>query len=138
MRRSEWPGRNQAALFSQARHGVDFGCLQRFLEFERRQYRRYALGQHRLARTRRPDHQYVVRAGGSDLERPLGMKLAPHFAKVLGVLAEVRQQRISVDSYGYWRLIAIDHVYDTLERAYRMHVQAGDDGRFLRILFGQQ
>ena len=53
---------------------------------ERRQQRRQPPRQHRLARAGWPDEQEVVAAGGGDLERALGVLLAPH-------LGEVEQRR---------------------------------------------
>jgi len=47
-----------------------------------RQDRREAPRQHGLARARRPDQQHVVRPGGADLERALGVGLAAHVGEV--------------------------------------------------------
>ena len=49
---------------------------------KRRQQTGQALRQHRLAGSRRADHQQAVRAGGRDLERALGRRLAAHVGEV--------------------------------------------------------
>jgi hypothetical protein len=96
MRRAEGPRRDQRAPVHQARHAMHLGGLDRLLEGHRRQDCRQPLGQHRLARTRRPDHQDVVAARGGDLERALGLFLAAHFAEVDVVLAGGGEQLADV------------------------------------------
>ena len=51
---------------------MDHRDFQQFCGRQRRQDGGKARGQHRLAGTRRPDHQEIVAAGGGDLQRPLG------------------------------------------------------------------
>src|SRR4029077_2423440 len=63
-------------------NGVDLGRLDRFIESKRRDYCRDALGQHRFARAGRPDHQDVVTAGDSHLDRALHVALALHIAEI--------------------------------------------------------
>jgi hypothetical protein len=57
------------------------------------QDRREPSRQHRLAAARWTDEQHVVRAGGRDLQRPLGVRLP----------ANVREIEIVRDSRGCWR-----------------------------------
>ncbi len=83
VRRAERPLAQQArALRQDAGDAVDLGGLERLLEGQRRQDAGQALGQHGLARARRPDHEHVVHAGGGHLERALGGGLAAHVAEV--------------------------------------------------------
>ena len=60
--------------------------LQRLVLGQRRQQRRQALREHRLAGAGRSDEQQAVPAGGRDLQRALGLRLAAHVAQI-GVAA---------------------------------------------------
>jgi len=65
-----------------ARHAVDFRRLQRFLKRKRRQNGRDSLGQHRLPRPRRPNHQNVMSPGTGDFEGALGGLLSANVFEV--------------------------------------------------------
>ena len=54
----------------------------RLLERQARQNRRQPLRQHRLSRSRRPDHQDVVTAGSSDFESALRLRLTANVREV--------------------------------------------------------
>jgi len=83
VRRPEWTLRQKSSALGQgARDAVDPRRLQPFLEGERRQVPGHALGEHRLARPRRTDHQHVVRSGGSHFKRPFGDRLSAHIPEV--------------------------------------------------------
>src|SRR5205807_6823595 len=55
---------------------LDLGRLHGFAKSDARENPGDALGQHRLARSGRTDHDDIVPAGRGDLEPALGMKLA--------------------------------------------------------------
>ena len=65
-----------------ARDRLDHAELERLGGFERRQDPGKPRRQHRLARSRRPDHQQIVAPGSGDLESALGAFLALHVPKV--------------------------------------------------------
>ncbi len=62
--------------------GVDHRDGQRLGPVERREQARQSLGEHRLARPGRADHQQVVAAGGGDLQRPPGDRLAADVGEI--------------------------------------------------------
>ncbi len=61
---------------------MDGGGLLRLLLAERRQNAGQSARQHALAGAGRADEQQVVAAGGGDLQRPLGLRLADHILQV--------------------------------------------------------
>ncbi len=71
-----------AGARGEAADGVDGGGLLRLLLAQWRQNAGQAAGQHALAGTGRANEQQVVAAGGSDLQRPLGLGLADHVLQV--------------------------------------------------------
>jgi hypothetical protein len=78
------PLTQQSAAFQRAGYGVDhrdFECLGWRQGW---QNAGQALGQHRLARPRRADHQEVMGTGGGDLEGALGGLLALDIHQVKG------------------------------------------------------
>ena len=93
VRRAERPlGDQPGGGIEHAGDGVDLGRLQRFVEGERREDGGQALGQHRLARAGRADHENVVAAGGGDFERALGGLLAAHILEVDGEMLQLAEQ----------------------------------------------
>src|ERR1700678_4437046 len=56
------------AGFEQAHDAVDFGCLKRFFEGQRRQNGGEAFGEHGFTGARRTDEEDVVAAGGGDFQ----------------------------------------------------------------------
>ena len=75
-------GNEPAARGKQSRDGVDSRGLQAFFKTHRWKNRRDAFGQHRLAGSRRSDHQHVMSAGHRDFDRAFGMELSADVAKV--------------------------------------------------------
>ena len=77
------------------RHRMNLRRLQRLLKPQRSQNRRQPLGQHRLARPRRPDHQYIVSTRRRHLQRPLRHLLPAHILeverKVLHLIQQIRR-----------------------------------------------
>ncbi len=107
MRRAKGPRSDQAMLLGQPDYTVDLCAFEGFFEFERRKNRRHALGEHRFARARRTDEQDVMTAGSSYFDGALRMRLAAHFAKVIRVVIEVRQQRLGVNLQRQGRLLSV-------------------------------
>ena len=99
VRRAERPGRDERPVRARsAADRVDPRRLERLVERQRRQDGRQPLGEHRLARAGRADHQDVVAAGRGDLERALGVLLAVDLGEVDVVLtAAWREERRDVD-----------------------------------------
>ena len=80
---AEGPGVHQRISgVGHARHGINFGGLQRLFTGHIRQNGGQAAGQHGLARAGRADQQYIVAAGGGDLQRALHVLLSHHVGKV--------------------------------------------------------
>ena len=75
---------------------VNFGRLERFLKCEGWQNGRHPLGEHRLARAWRADHQDVV-PGTADLQCALGRLLAANAFEVNRVMLRLAQQRVAVN-----------------------------------------
>ncbi len=76
MRVAEWAPARQLAVVQEPGDRMNHADFQRLGRGQRRQQARQALRQHRLARSRRADHQQVVAASGRDLERALRRLLA--------------------------------------------------------------
>ena len=74
--------RVQLVAEASAGSDVNRGRFERLVVRHRRQGCRASARQHRLAGARRADHQEVVAAGGGDLERALGVRLALHVGEI--------------------------------------------------------
>src|SRR3954470_3511210 len=77
-----------------ASDGVNFSCLQRFLEPKRGKDRRQPLCQHCLAGTRRADHQDVMSTCCCDLKSALGYVLSANVLEVEGEVLRLVEQRV--------------------------------------------
>ena len=88
MGRTEGAAGEQGVLpAGQTLHAPDLRALQRLCPGHLGQDGGQALGQHALARARRPHHQNMVSACGGDLQRPLDVGLSFHVGKIgLGLL----------------------------------------------------
>ena len=75
VRRAERPCAPAGGIESRARNGLDRRHLQRLGLRKRRQDSGKAGREHRLAGSRRTDHQHAVTPGGGDLQRPLDLLL---------------------------------------------------------------
>src|SRR5436190_16238047 len=82
VRRFEWPLDDQPGLARQPRNGMDLRYLDGLVKFERRQYGRQPLGQHRLARPRRTNKKYVMPTRARDFEGPFGGLLAANLVEI--------------------------------------------------------
>ena len=72
-----------AAVLQEPRDAVDLRHLKRLLPRHRRQNRRQAPREHRLARARHADHQQVMPSCRRNLQRTLGEELPLHIGKVI-------------------------------------------------------
>src|SRR5579885_70092 len=123
VRSTEWPHAYEArARFEQPGHAVDLGGLDGFVESERRQNRRDALGQHRLPSPRRADHQNVVAAGRSDFNGALGVHLAFDVVEIDVVSAALVQHFCRVHARGFEVARAVDQVNDFRQRPHTVNV----------------
>src|SRR5262249_8662916 len=77
-------------------HGCDGGDFKRFSGGQPRKQPRQALRQHALSRSRRPDHQQAVSAGGSDHQRSLCMDLTSNIGEVERVSVRLRWKELRV------------------------------------------
>ena len=111
---------------------VDPADLDRLAPGERRQDPRQSLGQHRLARPRRPDEQQVVAAGRRHLDRPPADPLAPDVGQVQTSRSRSLRRRHRVR----WRRPALpagQHV-DQLTQARAPIDRAGADRGGFRVV----
>ena len=82
MGRTERPVRSERAVYYHARDALDHRDLKQFLRLKRRQDAWKTLGQHRLSRAGRADHEHVMPACSRDLQSSLGALLAAHVLEV--------------------------------------------------------
>ena len=87
-------GHECPAVFQQAADAEDLGRFDGLFKRHARQDGRYALGQHGLAGTRRPDHQYVMAARRGHFQRALGRLLSAHIAEVHREVLQLAEQRL--------------------------------------------
>ena len=73
---------HKSPVSAEAGNGVDLACLKRFLTRHRRKDSRHCLGQRRLARAGRPDHNHVMSSRGGYLHAPLGSLLPDNLSHV--------------------------------------------------------
>src|SRR6266404_8465946 len=101
-------------------------ALDGFFELKRRENSGHSFRKHGFAGTRRADEQNIVASGSRDLDGALCMRLASHFAKVVRIVIEVGQKRLSVDVQWERRLIGVEQVHNALERRNRIHLKTID------------
>src|SRR6266404_92194 len=75
-------------------------------------------------------------AGSSYFDGALRMRLAAHFAKVIRVVIEVRQQRLGVNLQRQGRLLSVEQFDYALERSNRIDVETRHNRCFVCVLFG--
>jgi hypothetical protein len=79
MRGTEGPGGDKSVLrIEQPADGMDFRRFDRFLQRQRRHDRGHPLGDHRLSRAGRADHQEIMIPRRGHLHRPAHVVLAAH------------------------------------------------------------
>jgi hypothetical protein len=111
---------------------MDHRGFEQFGGRQRRQQARQALGQHRLARTRRAAEEEVVTPGGGDLQRPLGVFLTFDVAQVeAGFRLQYRTGRRLAH-----HLRASEMVHQRDQRARREDGRIARPGRFRTAGFG--
>ena len=94
MRRAEGTLYQQPLSGHQARRAVNPRGFKRLVEGHVGQNRRHAARQQRLARAGRADHDYIVAAGRSNLQRALGAPLALDKGKIHRRLTSAHQRLI--------------------------------------------
>ena len=87
VRATERSGTGELASGDQAGHRMDHRGLQQLLRRQRRQQAGQPRRHHRLSGAGRADEAEVVPPGGGNLQRPLGILLALHVAKIRHALA---------------------------------------------------
>ena len=112
---------------------MDFRRFQRFFKRERRQNGRNALGQHRLARPRRPDHQNVMSAGAGDFKGALGRLLAADVFEIHRKMLRLAQQRFLIYRDRENPVAGVYKMNDVEQGLYRINRDAADHGRFSRV-----
>jgi len=90
MRRAKRPLRQEGLIGAESANGaVDASGFQALGRRQRRQDRRHAPGQHRLASSGRADHQHIMAARRGDNDGPLREFLAAHVAEVNVIVVEM-------------------------------------------------
>ena len=139
MRRPERP-RHQQTRFGAELPGYRMYLrgFERLLQRHRRHNRRHTPRQHRFARPRRPDHQYVVPAGRRDLQRPFHMRQPPDVAEIdvepFGIFPESSFEIDRCPRKGMLPAQESDHL---AQMTGSVNLQRSDDRRLRRILFRQ-
>ena len=105
----------------------DGGARECLLLGERRQESRHALGEHRLSRSRRADHQQTVPAGRGDRQRTLRVCLAADFLEVreCRFADDARRGRQRQNRFAPGQVCA-----DVQQCRGRMHDRIADERRF--------
>ena len=138
MRAAEGTRRDQRAAVEQAHHGMHLGGFDCLLESHRGQNRRQPLGEHRLARSRRPDHQDVVTAGRRDLERALGLLLAFDLAEIDVVDVRVAERSGEIDRNRLQRTQALEEFESFAQTLDSEHCGALANNRGLGRILARQ
>ena len=124
---------------SKSGDGMDSRRLQAFFKTHRRQDRRDAFGEHRLAGAGRPDHEHVVTAGHRDFNRAFGMVLSAHIAEVFETCDAIAcGESLAFDAQRLDVPRSIDEIDDFGKRSHGINRNAVDDGGFSRIAGGNE
>src|SRR5271170_2588163 len=98
MRSAKWTQPNQSSTrIEHPRDAVNLRGLERLFKRERWKDGRHPLRQHRLPRSRRPNHQNVVSARASHFESALRRLLPANIFEVHMKLLRLGQQLIGID-----------------------------------------
>ncbi len=112
--------------------GMNLGGLEGFLEAQRREDRREALGEHGFAGAGWADHEDVVATGSGDFEGALGDVLAANVAKIGLILDSFVEEGCAIDDQRLSEDAAlgggVEEFADFEERGDGIDVDAGDDG----------
>ena len=119
-------------------HAVNLGGLQRLFKSQRRQNRRHAFGQHRLAAARRPDHQNVVSARAGHFHGALGRVLAAHILEVHRKMLDLFEQRLAVHHQRRGAFASVDESHHVQQALHRVNLDALDHRGLARVLLGHQ
>ena len=133
VRRAEGAPVGQRAAGQDARDRMDHRHFQELARRERRQDRRQALGEHRLARAGSAVHEEVVAARCGDFERAFGALLAPDVAQVRLRSGRRPQRRLGAGQ----DLRALEVVGELDERARGENLEVGRRPRRLRAAWAR-
>ena len=101
---------------------------------ERRQYGRYAPGEHGLAGAGAADHEDVVSSGDGDLERVTRLVLSLDVGEVVAAVAVGGDERGEVGAARLDRQLAVEILHGVLEGLHGDDVDSVDDARLLDVL----
>src|SRR5581483_7457707 len=118
-----------------ARYAVNLGGLQRLFKGEGRQDGGHALGQHGFAGAGRPNHENVVSASASNLERSLGGLLPPNVFEVDQESLGVAQQRVAIHLKRSDSVSGIHEMDDVEQGANGKNLHPANHGGLARIEF---
>ena len=137
--RAEGPrGDEHPAALLAPRNGVDLRDLERLLDAHRREDRRNAPRDHRLAGPRRANHQKVVTARDGDLDRRAQGLLSLHVREVVAVPLVGRHERSEVGRVRHDLNLAAQVFHRLAECSDGDDVDARDDARLLGVLRGDE
>ena len=124
-------GEERAFVGEKSADAVDFGGLDGFLKGHRRHDGGDALGEHRLARPRRPDHDQVVPARDGHLDGAFGGVLAAHVGEIdLVVLVRLNER---LGDCGRERFVAAQKLERLAQVAHAVSGDPLDNGGFLGV-----
>ena len=130
-------GDQRRAVGEEPGDGMDFGCLEGFVEGLGRQNPRHAAGEHGLAAAWRTDHQQIMGTRGGNLEGALDVLLAAHFSEVLMLAAGGGEEVEHLDPAGLQLPFAGEKSDYLAEVAHAVDGEAVDDGSFRGVVEGQ-
>jgi len=137
MRGSERPRGYQSGLIAkQAGDGMDFCCLNRFLESHWRQNRGKPSSEHRLSGSGRSNQDNVVAAGDGDFHGALRLILPFDVSEIDIVGTSLRQRLLPVHSKRNPGLLPIEKLNNLQEIFDGKGPYAIHHSRFARICFG--
>ena len=113
---------------------MNLGGLDGLFEGQPRQHARQAFGKHGLARTRRPDHQHVVRTGRGHFERALRHGLSADVAEIRRHSRFFRRRRRAVRPGGRELLRPREQRHHFRQVAHAIHADAFHHRGLGRIL----
>jgi len=95
---------------------------------------RQAPGEHRLPAPGRSNHQDVVAASGSDLERALRVRLPLHLGEVDVVLGALGEQRDDIDGGARQLGLAVEEIRDFSQAPCAKDLKSVHDAGFRKVL----
>ena len=139
MRRTKRPNADQRSILAQlSGDAVNLRRLQCFIQCQWRKDRRQALGQHRLAGTRRSDEYQVVPARSRHLHSAFNVLLTLHVGEIeFRPSLALGEFLLHVNDRALDDLRAVQEFHDFHHRLHAINFQPTDYGRLTRILLGK-